>query len=84
MNMQPTPNPDARTENPLPQGACAVMSIRDLEDLIESIKKERRAWGIKRVSKNTSVILNIDISRQLWTHKKRYLAKITRAYKVIE
>jgi len=83
--MADTAEPEDLPENPLPQGACAVMSIRDLEDLIESIKKDRRAWGIKRVSKHSTVCLNIDLNPGRWYNKEgRVLARITRSYKVSE
>tara|TARA_R110002110_G_scaffold405296_1_gene624371 strand:- start:1188 stop:1460 length:273 start_codon:yes stop_codon:yes gene_type:complete len=90
--MADTAEPEALPENPLPQGACAIMSIRDLEDLIESIKKDRRAWGIKRVAKHSTVCLNIDIEPASTGvrfstapgREKRYWAKITRSFKVSE
>ena len=82
--MADTAEPEALPENPLPQGACAVMSIRDLEDLIESIKKERRAWGNKRVAKHSTVCLNIDLKPGRVSNTGRVLAEITRSYKVSE
>ena len=82
--MADTAEPEALPENPLPQGACAVMSIRELEDLIESIKKERRGWGSKRVAKRSTVCLDIYLKPGRVTDRGRVLAEITRSFKVSE